>query len=292
MALSWFVCALSLIPFLGVKRQSAQAASGGGDASAPHYFNGFATASVAIAGLSVVEYYLKYPIYTLLYKNYQQFCFVSFICALLLSILLFIRSKYVPVTAWNPYAKSGRLIGDLFIGREINPRFFNRIDVKLTHRRVALIATLIINVIFLTRNIKFAAAPAAVEAPLTSIEIALQFIQSIRLDPVAAAVSILIILNVLDALIFEHHLVGTFELQNEGVGAQLLLQYAAYPIWSSLFAKFALQHKISDVPNWLLGLLCALYVSGLLFKRLASELKYHYQVYPNSARSASKHSVD
>lgn len=287
--LTWIVCALSLIPFLGVKKQSAQATSSD-DASAPHYFNGFASATLITVGLSAVEYYFKYPIYTLIYKNYQQFCFVSFVYALLLSVLLFVRSKYVPVTAWNPYAKSGRLLSDLFIGREINPRWFKRIDIKLVHRRVALIATLIINVIFLTRNIKFApVAAATVEAPLTNTEIVAQFIQSIRLEPVAAAVSILIILNVIDALLFEHHLVGTFELQSEGVGAQLLLQYAAYPIWTSLFAKFALQHKISGVPNWLLGLLCAVYLGGLIFKRLANELKYHYNVYPNSARSSSKY---
>lgn len=288
LALTWIVSALSLIPFLGVKRQSAQSTSGGNEASASYYFNGFATAAVIVSGLSVVEYYFKYPINTLIYKNYQQFCFVGFIYAIIISIWLFVRSKYVPVPAWNPYAKSGRLVGDLFVGREINPRWFNRLDIKLVHRRVALIATLIINLIFLTRNIKFVPAAANIEAPLTNSEIVSQFIQSIRLEPVAAAVSILIILNVIDALAFEHHLVGTFELQNEGVGAQLLLQYASYPIWTSLFAKFALQHKISGVPNWLLALICAVYLGGLIFKRLANELKYHYHVYPNSARSASK----
>lgn len=283
--------ALSLIPFLGVKRQSAQSTSGGSDASAPHYFNGFASAAIIVAGLSVVEYYFKYPINTLIYKNYQQICFVGFIYALIIATWLFVRSKYVPVPAWNPYAKSGRLLSDLFVGREINPRWFNRIDIKLVHRRVALIAALIINLIFLTRNVKFVPAAANIEAPLTITENVVQFVQSIRLEPVAAAVSILIILNVVDALAFEHHLVGTFELQNEGVGAQLLLQYASYPIWTSLFAKFALQHKISGVPNWLLALICAVYLGGLIFKRLANELRYHYNVYPNSSRSASKYLI-
>lgn len=288
--LTWIVSALALIPFLGVKRQSAQSGPGGNEASAPHYFNGLASAAIIVSGLSAVEYYFKYPINTLIYKNYQQFCFVGFVYALIISIWLFVRSKYVPVSAWNPYAKSGRLVSDLFVGREINPRWFNRIDIKLVHRRVALIATLVINLIFLTRNIKFVPAAANIEAPLTNTEVVSQFLQSIRLEPVAAAVSILIILNVIDALVFEHHLVCQFELQNEGVGAQLLLQYASYPIWTSLFAKFALQHKVSGVPNWLLALICAAYLSGLIFKRLANELKYHYQVYPNSARSASKHS--
>lgn len=283
---TWLICALSLIPYLGIKRQLAQTASGS-DSSGPRYFNGFATAIAIISGLSVAEYYFKYPIFALIYKNYQQFIFVGFIYAIITSIWCFIRSKNVPVTSWNPFGKSGRLVSDLFIGREINPRWWNIFDIKLIHRRVALISTLIFNLIFLTRNIKFVPVPT-VEAPLTNTEIVTQFLQSIRFEPVAATVSLLIIVYVIDALVFEYHLISSFELQNEGVGAQILLQYASYPVWTSIFAKFALQHKISGVPNWLLVLISITFLSGLILKRLANELKYHYRVFPNSARSSSK----
>lgn len=281
LSFTWLICLLSLVPYLGVKRQLAQS-------NVPHYFNGFSTAAIIVGGLSVAEYYFKYPINALIYKNYQQFIFVGFVYALIISVWCFFRSKYVPVTAWNPFAKSGRLVSDLFIGREINPRWWNLIDIKLVHRRVALISTLIFNLIFLTRNIKFVPAPVNVEAPLTQTEILAQFFQSIRLEPVAATVSVLIILYVIDALVFEYHLTSSFELQNEGVGAQLLLQYASYPIWTSLFGKFALQHKIPGVPNWLLVVISTVFLGGIIFKRLANELKYHYRVYPNSARSSSK----
>lgn len=286
LSFTWLVCLLSLIPYLGVKRQLAQS-SAGSDANTPRYFNGLASATIIVAGLSIAEYYFKYPITALIYKNYQQFCFVGFVYALIISIWLFFRSKYIPTTAWNPFAKSGKLVSDLFIGREVNPRWWNLIDIKLVHRRIALISTLIFNLIFITRNIKFTQI-ATVEAPLTATEVAVQYLQSIKLDPVAATVSVLIILNVLDALVFEQHLISSFELQSEGVGAQLLLQYASYPIWTSLFAKFTLQHKVSGVPNWLLVLIVIVYLGGLIFKRLSNELKYHYQVYPNSQRSSSK----
>lgn len=283
LAFTWLVFFLSLIPYLGVKRQLAQASG----ESAPRYFNGFATAVAIIGGLSAAEYYFKYPIFALIYKNYQQFIFVGFTYAIIISICSFIRSKYVPVTAWNPFAKSGRLVSDLFIGREVNPRWWSIFDVKLIHRRVALISTLIFNLIFLTRNVKYVPVPT-VEAPLTNTEIVTQFLQSIRFEPVAATVSLLIIVYVLDALLFEFHVISSYELQNEAVGANLLLQYAAYPVWTSIFAKFALQHKISGVPNWLLVLISIVFLSGLILKRLANELKYHYRVYPNSARSSSK----
>lgn len=286
LAFTWLVCLLSLIPYLGVKRQLAQTSSGS-ESNGPRYFNGFATAVAIISGLSVTEYCFKYPIFALIYKNYQQLIFVGFIYAIINSIWCFFRSKYVPVSSWNPFAKSGRLVSDLFIGREINPRWWKVFDIKLIHRRVALISTLIFNVIFLSRNIKYVPVPN-VEAPLTNTEIVTQFLQSIRFEPVAATVSLLIIVYVIDALVFEYHLTSSFELQNEGVGAQLLLQYASFPIWTSLFAKFALQHKIPGVPTWLLALISTVFLSGLILKRLANELKYHYRVYPNSARSSSK----
>lgn len=289
LAFTWLICILSLIPYLGVKRQLAQPTPGN-DSNALRYFNGFASAVAVFAGLSITEYYVKYPIFALLYKNYQQFCFVGFVYAFIISIWLFVLSKYVPQYAWNPFAKSGRLVSDLFIGREINPRWWKLLDIKLIHRRIALISTLVFNVIFLARNIKYVPVQA-VEAPLTNTEIAAQFIQSIKFEPVAATVSLLIITYVLDALIFEHHLTSSFELQHEGVGAQLLFQYASLPVWTSLFAKFTLQHKISGVPNWLLALISVVYLGGLIFKRLANELKYHYRVFPNSARSSSKFKI-
>lgn len=283
LALKWIVCAYSIIPYLGVKRQLPQ--STGADAQPIHYFNGFATAVGIVTGLGVTEYYFKYPIITLIYKNYQQLCFISLVYALLISVWCFVRSAYFPVRFWNPYGKSGRLVSDLFIGREINPKWLNSLDIKLVHRRIALISALIFNLIFLARNIKYVAAHVG-EAPLTYTEIASQFIQNIKLDPVAATTSCLIIAYVLDALIFEHHITSSFEIQSEGVGAQLLLQYASFPVWTSLIAKYALQHKISGVPNWFLAIVCILYIGGLVLKRLSNELKYHYRVYPTSNRSS------
>lgn len=286
LAFTWIVCTFSLIPYIGIKRQLAQSATGK-VSIAPRYFNGFSTAVAIVGALSIAEYYFKYPIFTLIYKNYQQFCFLGFVYALIISVWSFLRSKYVPVTAWNPFARSGRLISDLFIGREINPRWLNIIDVKLVHRRIALISTLIFNIIFLARNIKFIPVHS-IEAPITTTETIAQFLQSIKYEPVSATVSLLIITYVLDALVFEYQLISSFELQNEGFGAHLLLQYASYPVWTSLFAKFALQHKIVGVPTWLLALISIVFLSGLILKRLANELKYHYRVYPSSARSISK----
>lgn len=108
LAFKWIVCAISIIPYLGVKRQLSQ--STGADAQQTYYFNGFATAIAIVSGIGATEYYFKYPIITLIYKSYQQLCFISFVYALLISIWCFVRSAYFPVRLWNPYGKSGRLV--------------------------------------------------------------------------------------------------------------------------------------------------------------------------------------
>lgn len=286
LGLVWSVCLLSAIPYLGHRKQLSQSSSNSDQKITENYFNGLATAAIILTGLGVTEYCYKVPILALIYKNYQPLCSISLAYALTISIWCFIRSTYSSESSWNPYAKCGRLISDLFIGREISPRWFNVIDIKLSHLRISLITTLIFNIVFLIRNIKI--QPLPIEEQLTIAQSALHIVENAKYDSVAATISLLIIAYVLDALIFEHHLTSSFELQSEGVGAHLFLRYAISPIWISLIAKYALQNRINAVPNWILAIVAILYLSGLILKRLSNELKYHYRVYPNSSRSLSK----
>lgn len=282
---AWLLYLLSAIPYTGLKRKL----TGSNSTEIEHYFNGLASAVVIVAGLGIANWF-KYPILALIYKNYQQLCVISVVYALILSIWCFCRAAYIPNSqSSNPHGKSGRILSDLFIGREINPRWFNIIDIKLVHLRLALITTLVFNIIFLVRNVKFAPLPTAgVNESVSITDICLHIIQNAKFDTVAAVTAILIIVYVLDILIFEHHLTSSFELQCEGVGSQLLLRYALLPIWTSLISKFALQHKISGVPNWALAILSIVFVAGIILKRLSNELKYHYRLNPNSKRSTSK----
>lgn len=285
---AWTLFLLSAIPFIGHRKKIPAAPSTTTDIE--HYFNGLASAILILSGLGVAEFWFKYPILALIYKNYQQLCLVSIVYALVISVWCYARSAYVPNTQWNPFGKSGRVLGDLFIGREINPRWFNVIDIKLVHLRMALITTLVFNSIFLIRNVKLAPLPSAAGAngTLSVTDICLHLIQNARYDTVAAVIAILIIVYVLDSLIFEHHLTSSFELQCEGVGSQILLRFAVFPIWTSLISKFALQHKITGVPTGLLATVSVVFLAGILLKRLSNELKYHYRINPSSKRSTSK----
>lgn len=282
---AWLLHLLSAIPYTGHRKKL----TGSNSAELEHYFNGLASAILIITGLGVAEFWFKYPIVALIYKNYQQLCVISVVYALIISIWCFVRANYIPNAQWNSHGKSGRVLSDLFIGRETNPRWFDIIDIKLVHLRLALITTLVFNTIFLVRNVQFAPLPTAgVNESVSITDICLHIIQNAKFDAVAAVTAILIIAFILDILIFEHHLTSSYELQCEGVGSQLLLRYALLPIWTSLISKFALQHKIPGVPNWALAIISIVFVAGIILKRLSNELKYHYRINPNSKRSTSK----
>lgn len=283
--LAWLLYLLSAIPYLGIKRKlNASPAT-----EVEHYFNGLTSAVLIVGGLGVAEWCFKYPIVALIYKNYQQLCVIGVAYAFILSVWCYVRASYAPNAQPNPLAKSGRLLSDIFVGREINPRWFNIIDMKLVHLRLALITTLVFNIILLVRNVKFASLPTAgANDSLSITDVFIHIIQNVRYDTVAATTALLVIVYVLDILIFEHHLTSSFELQCEGVGSQLLVRYALLPIWTSLFSKFTLQHKIAGVPNWALAIISVVFVAGIILKRLSNELKYHVRTNPNSKRSASK----
>lgn len=279
----WIVSLASLLPFSGVRRTLPQTDIA---EAKPLLFNGFFTAVLVASGLISAEYIFQQQIFALIYKNYQQLLLISFVYALLTSTWCFIRSRYVPTTEWNPSGKSGRLVSDFFMGREINPQWFGVFNVKLIHRRMSLITILVINIVFLVRNVRHV-APFATPAdndwhPIVSFVLNLQF------DRVAAISSAIWILYVLDQLIHEHHLVSSLELNGDGVGASQLLYYASFPVWANLLSKFANQHKISDVPCGVVAAVGVIAVAGIALKRTANYIKYNFRTQPKGPSVASK----
>lgn len=281
----WIVSLVSTIPYTGLRRTLPQSATS--DAK-PLLFNGLFTSALITSGLLIAEYVFQHQIFALIYKNYQQLILVSFVYALLISTTCFIRSRYVPVSEWNPLGKSGRLVSDFFMGRIINPEFFGIFNIKLIHRRMALITILVINIVFLVRNIKYVAPAAGAQEPNSHPILA--HLSNINGDSVAALVSSILITYVVDQLVYEHHSVNSLELSGDGTGAYQLLYYASFPVLVNLWAKYANQHKIADVPCYLLVIIGAIAAAGILFKRYANYIKYNFRTQPKSASASSKSS--
>lgn len=253
-------------------------------------FNGIASGIFGLAALFIAEY-LKYPAMKMLYRNYQQLAFLSIVYALTLAGWCYVRSKWQSPLQWNSYAKSERFWADYFIGREINPRWFELIDIKLAHYRVALVGALLLNSIFAYKTMKFTALPLGEDGnvTLTVSEVVVFAYHHVKFDAYTLLVSGLACVYLIDLLLNEHHLTSSFELQGEGVGAMLLLRYAIFPFAMSILSKYAFDHKLSALlPKWVYYLVAVLFLVGVILKRRSNKLKYEYRLYPGNPKFSSK----
>lgn len=90
-----------------------------------------------LTGLVLVSLeYFNVPVIDFILKRYFQLVISSIIFGILIAIYLYVRSFFVPISALNPYAISNSKIYNFWIGREINPRAFHRIDIKLYMMRL------------------------------------------------------------------------------------------------------------------------------------------------------------
>lgn len=255
--------------------------------SVTYNFNGLVLAGIVGVALVVAEY-LKYPVVKFIYGNYQQFCCIAILYALIVAWWRYIIKRNAPAQECNPYARSGSFWVDYFVGREINPRFL-LFDIKLIHYHAAVIATLVFNGILVYRNLKFSALPAENgNITLFRTETFIFIYNNAKYDPVALMTACLVFWHALDLLLFEHHLASSFFLQGEGVGAFLLLRNALYPFLNSMIAKYAWEHKVIAMPSWAIGVTIALFLAGWVWKRGSNKIKYEFRMDPSNPKFSSK----
>lgn len=256
--------------------------------SVSYNFNGLAVSVIVGAALIIAEY-LKYPVVRFIYANYQQFCCAAIGYALIVAGWRYVMNRNVRYECeWNPYAKSGSFWVDYFVGREINPRWLS-FDIKLIHYHAAVIATLLLNGIFIYRNLKFSPLPTENgNITLSWTEVILFTYNNVRYDPIALLAAGLAFCQALDLLVFEYHLASSFFLQGEGVGAFLLLRNALAPFFNSLIAKYAWEHKITGMPTWAVCVTIVLFAFGWFIKRRADKLKYEFRIDPSNPKFHSK----
>lgn len=248
--------------------------------STEYLFNGLFVAILVIAGVGVSQFYFKYPILNILYRYSFQLATTTIACSLLSSLVYFIRATFItPRADWNPHANTGYALIDFLIGREVNPKIFRFFEVKLITLRQTSILILLINAIYIWKNLKFAAIPEQT-VPLTLAESALHLATNVTFNPSALVASSLQIIYVLDKLIHEHHLAASYFLQYEGTGGAFLLKEAVLPFYLALIPKYLLQNQINSAPSWVLIIVGLLFIVGISIKRSADRFKYQYRLNP------------
>lgn len=122
------------------------------------YFNAFFCSIVTMNVLFALNFFNLYDSNKLL-SEYLRLATVSYIFAVILSIILYVKSRKMDDSELNPYGNTGYALYDFCMGREIQP-FFKKFDVKIWISRIANINSVsIIIIIILVWCFRAQAAP-------------------------------------------------------------------------------------------------------------------------------------
>lgn len=253
----------------------------------PLKFNGLFSAVVIFGFLFGLE--LKgLDSLTAIFNNIDRFLLLSIITNLLISGALYLRAKRQPPANPNPYAHSGHFINDFAAGLEINPKIYNRLDVKAISYHRSVILLLIINISLLFKNVTVPIVETSSGAPIgelikESYSNLVFIVRNSEYNCASLVISTLLVIYALDLLIFEHHLATSFQLNDEGCGAELLLRFATFPFLLSFLPRFLLAQKL-DINCYLLASIALVFILGLGIKRCSNCLKYQYRLHPSDAK--------
>lgn len=263
--------------------------------TSPYYgieykFNGLPIAIIITLTLGYAQY-KNIGLPDFLLQNQSRFFVYSCINAFVLASWAYLRSFAINGRAnrvhQNIYGKTGNFLVDFAQGRQVNPKWLDFIEFKVVFYRMNLLMTLLYAESLLLKQITLPVNPP-IEDGIWST--AMYYYNNIQYDSAALLTSGMLLAYVWDALIFEHHMASSFDLQGEGFGALLLLRYAATPNLITAVARYFFEQQLERDKQVSTPLSCCfaayvpitLLIAGLLLKRISSAVKYKYRVNPSN----------
>ncbi|EDW35931.1 GL16949 [Drosophila persimilis] len=241
-------------------------------------FNSLAVAMVLIIAGGYAEY-KKYPVVSYILRHYLRFCIFGIVSAFVAAAWSYWRvdtAKYNVLrhNVSNEYGRTGNFVVDFALGRQLNPKWMGRVDWKQYYYRLSMVSTLLYATCYIYQTLQWPKPH-----PMTDgITLARYYINNTHYDPATLLSASCLLLYVLDAVVFEHHLSSSFELQYEGYGCLLLLRYAATPYLLTAVTKYFYDQRV-PITCWYAPIgVVALLLLGLCVKRFSSAYKYKYRL--------------
>lgn len=242
-------------------------------------FNGLGVCFTLLLAGGIAEY-LKYPVVSFVLRHYLRFCIYGLVSAFVAAAWSYWRvdtTKYnvLRQTLVNDYGRSGNFLIDFALGRQLNPKWLGRVDWKQYYYRLSLVSTLLYAVCYIYQTLQWPHWPQAQEGYVYLLR---YYWNNVNYDAAALLAACSLLIYVLDALLFEHHLSCSFELQHEGYGCLLLLRYAATPYLLSSVSKYFYEQRV-PISCWYApyAVLWLLFL-GLAIKRYSCAYKYKYRL--------------
>ena len=255
-------------------------------------FTGFFNAFVTIAFLLALEN-RRLDLLAAIYNNIDQFLYLNIIVALLFAGANYAKSRANRPQTLNPYGRSGKFLIDFFAGAEINPKLFNKFDLKSISYHRSIIMILLFNVVMVFKNVTLPVIESTgngapiVELIRQTCENFCFLLKNSEYNNASLVVSGLLICYALDLLINEHHLTSSFELNHEACGAELLLRHATFPFLVSFLPRFLLKEQL-QINKFVLITIAIVFIAGLIIKRGSNKLKYEYRMNPADIKFKGK----
>lgn len=227
----------------------------GRNGSLTYRCNGLLSSVLTIAMVGGLWYY-KFPV-TIVYEKLLPLIVASGGLGYLLAIVLFIKGGRAPVPGLNPAAVSGNRLHQFVVGREVNPIFFNKLNVKIWIMRVAFNGLTVLHGLL----------------ALKAYEVRNEW------SPTLLTCIGLCALYIWDFYWFEDSFSSMFEAQEEGFGGYLSAGFFIYPFLPTLTTKYIIQHRV-ELPIYGLAAIGFFFIVGFVVYRASNLQKAAFRKNP------------
>ncbi|XP_039260378.2 delta(14)-sterol reductase TM7SF2-like [Styela clava] len=219
----------------------------------------FYTLLLTILGYSALLYF-RYPV-TIIYDKLLPIATTSIVFCYVFNILIHFKSYFASESELNPRANTGCTIYDVFMGRELHPRFGRYYQLKLLVYRPGVTAWILMNLIYLQKELA----------------------QSGTIRPSLAVVSGFQIFYCVFVFFWdEAQTIYTFDIKYEGLGFQTLIgNLVIVPYIYTMHARYLVEHpKAALIPTPILVTAVALLVLGVALVLLSGYQKTYFRQNP------------
>ncbi|KAJ8716532.1 hypothetical protein PYW07_003159 [Mythimna separata] len=238
-----------------------------------HSFNAFFSSIVTVNFLFLMDFFQIIDKENLL-NDYLRLAVVSYLLAVILSIILYVKSNGLNKEELNQYGNTGYALYDFFVGREIHP-FINKLDVKLWLSRISNISSLVLLSLVFTQGLQIKLS----EKNDFSLENLKQLVNSMQWKPTVIIFSTMQIVYILNFIMKEYRITATFFWQSEGVGYLQTVSSALYPFYFTTVSKHVADTDLVLSTNTLISA-CVLFVLGFFIMLLSNNIKYEFRKDP------------
>lgn len=204
--------------------------------------------------------------------NFFKLMLTSVIFSFLLSIIMHIKSRWALPHLRNPRGDTGSTLSDFFVGREINPRFGQRFDVKLYAFRfgVSAWAMLLISCLYKSYFTK------------KYLDIPLLLVAGMQM------------FYILDTTFREEVYLSSATFTSDGLGYQLIFgAFTVIPCVNIIQAMYLVNHgaKVTAMPHYCSAAIVALFLCGYFISLKSSNIKYEFRRNPYNPKLAHVESI-